>query len=91
MVSTYLAYLSRGEPIVVRGSLDPVRAPIYAADVVAALTKFPDFRRAYEEDGLTPAEFDTFPPTRRTLRQFIAACHDLDAQVRDIMLPNPDA
>ena len=51
---------------------------------------FPDFRRAYEEDGLAVHEFDSFPPTVRTLRQFIAACGDLDALVRDVMLPNPD-
>ena len=36
-------------------------------------------------------ECDAFAPTRRTLRQFITACHDLDAVVRDILLPNPDA
>jgi len=53
--------------------------------------KFADFRRAYEIDGLSVEEFDAFPPTRRTLRQFITACHDLDGVVRDIMLPNPDA
>jgi transaldolase len=53
--------------------------------------KFADFRRAYNENGLTLSEFDAFGPTRRTLRQFITACHDLDAVVRDIMLPNPDA
>jgi len=52
--------------------------------------KFADFRRANEEGGLMLDEFDAFPPTRRTLRQFIAACHDLDGVVRDIMLPNPD-
>ena len=52
--------------------------------------KFADFRRAYSETGLTVAEFDSFAPTRRTLRQFITACHDLDALVRDFMLPNPD-
>jgi transaldolase len=52
--------------------------------------KFPDFRRANEEDGLAIEEFDIFPPTRRTLRQFIAACHDLDGVVRDILIPNPD-
>ena len=39
---------------------------------------------------LSREEFDTFPPTRRTLRQFITACHDLDAQIRELMLPNPD-
>jgi transaldolase len=52
--------------------------------------KFSDFRRAYSEDGLSIDDFDSFPPTRRTLRQFIAACHDLEALVRDFMLPNPD-
>jgi transaldolase len=60
--------------------------------VVEELNKrFVDFRRAYEEDGLRIDEFDAFPSTRRTLRQFIAACHDLDGIVRDILIPNPDA
>jgi transaldolase len=54
------------------------------------LKRFVDFRRAYAEDGLTIDEFDSFGPTRRTLRQFIGACADLAALVRDIMLPNPD-
>jgi len=53
--------------------------------------KFADFQRAYSENGLSIPEFDNFGPTRRTLRQFITACHDLDAVIRDIMLPNPDA
>ncbi len=52
--------------------------------------KFADFRRAYDEGGLTVDEFDAFGPTRRTLRQFIAACGDLDALIRDFLLPNPD-
>ncbi len=52
--------------------------------------KFPDFGRAYNEDGLSVEEFDTFGPTRRTLRQFIEACHEMCAQVRELMLPNPD-
>jgi len=53
--------------------------------------KFVDFRKAFEIGALRVEEFDSFPPTRRTLRQFITACHDLDSVVRDIMLPNPDA
>jgi transaldolase len=57
---------------------------------LGALEKFADFRRAYTEGGLAVEEFDTFPPTRRTLRQFIAACHTLDGHVRELMLPNPD-
>jgi transaldolase len=61
------------------------------SQIVAGLTKyFADFRRAYTEDGLSIAEFDSFGPTRRTLRQFIAACSDLNAIVRDVLLPNPD-
>jgi transaldolase len=59
--------------------------------IVDELTrKFPDFRRAYTEGGIIVEEFNSFGPTRRTLRQFISACHDLDAVVRDFMIPNPD-
>ena len=54
------------------------------------LSHFPDFRRAYSEDGLALEEFDDFGPTRRTLRQFIEGCGDLAALVRDVTLPNPD-
>jgi transaldolase len=54
------------------------------------LSKFPDFQRAYSEDGMSLDEFDGYGPTRRTLRQFIGACGDLAALVRDVMIPNPD-
>jgi transaldolase len=49
-----------------------------------------EFRRAYDPDGLTVAEFDGFGATRRTLRQFLTAAADLDALVRDVLLPDPD-
>ncbi len=52
--------------------------------------KFRDFQRSYNENGISIEEFDSFGPTRRTLRQFIAACHDLDGLIRDFMVPNPD-
>lgn len=65
--------------------------PVSPEIVNELLLRFPDFERAYREDGLTQEQFDAFPPTRRTLRQFIAACHDLPAIIRDQMLPNPDA
>jgi transaldolase len=54
------------------------------------MTHFPDFRRAFSEDGLAVEDFDNYPPTLRTLRQFIAACGDLAGLVRDVMIPNPD-
>ena len=58
--------------------------------ILAELEKFPDYRRASTEKGLSPAEFDSFGATRRTLRQFLAASSDLSALIRDFMLPNPD-
>jgi transaldolase len=59
--------------------------------VLSELTKkFPDFVRASSEGGMAIEEFDTFGPTARTLRQFIEACHELEAQIREFMLPNPD-
>jgi transaldolase len=64
--------------------------PVEPAIVEELSKKFLDFRRASTEEGLAIDEFDNFPPTRRTLRQFITACHDLDGLVRDVMLPNPD-
>jgi transaldolase len=58
---------------------------------LAALEKhFPDFRRASEEGGLGVSEFDAFGPTRRTLRQFLAASTELAVMVRDLMIPSPD-
>jgi transaldolase len=65
---------------------DPVAPHI----VESLLSHFPDFRQAYAEDGLTPAEFDTFGPTVRTLRSFISSYHELLGFVLDQMLPDPD-
>jgi transaldolase len=74
--------------IAVRSRIDePVRVEI----VEELSRKFADFRRANTEGGLSIEEFDSFAPTRRTLRQFITACHDLDGVVRDILIPNPEA
>ena len=52
--------------------------------------RFGDFRRAYDEKGMTTDDFDTFGATRRTLRQFCKATDDLAGLVRDQMIPNPD-
>ncbi len=50
----------------------------------------PDFRRAYDENGMSVAEFDTFGATARTLRVFCEHYHELQGIVRDAMIPNPD-
>jgi transaldolase len=64
--------------------------PVDARTIEELRSKFPDFRRAYEPNGLSVQEFDAFAPTVRTLRQFIEACHELATRVRDVMLPHPD-
>jgi transaldolase len=52
--------------------------------------RIPDFRRAYDADGMSVQEFESYGATVRTLRAFIAAVHDLAGVMRDFMLPNPD-
>ena len=64
--------------------------PVDPAIVAELEARFPDFRRAYDPDGLAAADFDTFPPTVRTLRQFIGSYHDLLHAVTDAVLPSPD-
>ena len=67
-----------------------IATPVDPKIVTELLRKFPDFARAYEENGLSVEDFDTFGPTVRTLRQFLEACHQLSSLIRDFMLPNPD-
>ena len=68
-----------------------IQNPVDPAIVVELSDRIPDFRRAYEPDGLAVAEFDTYGATVRTLRGFIASYHELVRVIReDYMLPNPD-
>ncbi len=58
--------------------------------IIADLSRqLDDFRRAYEPDGMTIEEFDSYGATRATLRQFLDAVAKLDALVRDILIPLP--
>jgi transaldolase len=52
--------------------------------------RIPDFRRAYDADGMRVEEFDAYGATVRTLRTFIGSYHELVGLVRDFMLPNPE-
>lgn len=47
----------------------------------------PDYRAAFDADGIPPEGFIDFGATRNTLRGFLAACADLETWVRDIVLP----
>lgn len=51
----------------------------------------PDFRKAFDVDGMTIEEFDSYGATVRTLRGFVSSYHELIALIRDdFMLRNPD-
>lgn len=67
-----------------------IDTPVDPVIVDGLWSRFEDFRRAYDEAGLDSGGFDSYAPTRRTLRQFLAACADLNQVVRDVLLPNPD-
>ncbi len=64
--------------------------PVDDAIIGELLEAIPDFRRAYEPDGLAPEELEGYGAAVRTLRQFVTAYHDLQGRIRDIVLPDPD-
>ena len=59
----------------------PIEDRIHAEDdeaVIAELRdKIPDFRRAYDDDGLAPSEFGRYAPLLRFRNNFIAGCDDV--------------
>jgi len=65
---------------------DPVN-PDYVSELYDKLI---EFRKAYDEDGITLDEFDNYGASVRTLRGFCGSVHELAGMIRDIMLPNPD-
>lgn len=75
-----------GDIAVVPRMDDPVDVRI----IDTLMSKFSDFQRAYTENGLSHEEFETFGSSRRTLRQFISACTEMNGLIRDVILPNPD-
>jgi transaldolase len=65
--------------------------PVDPAIVDELYERIPDFRKAYDENGMSVKEFDTYGATVRTLRGFIASYHELIQVIREeFMLPNPD-
>jgi transaldolase len=48
------------------------------ADVIERLQEMPDFVRAYDPEGMTPAEFISFGLTQRTLSQFSESWKQLE-------------
>jgi transaldolase len=65
---------------------EPVGRPI----LDELIARSPAFVEAYEPDGLAPDELELYGASRRTMRQFLGAWADLQAVVRDAILPDPD-
>ena len=64
--------------------------PVDPGIVSELYRKLPDFRRAYDENGMNHREFDSYGATVRTLRSFISSYYELLSFVREFMLPDPD-
>jgi transaldolase len=67
-----------------------IDVPVDQALIDDLYERVPDFRRAYDPDGLTPVEFEGYGSSARTLRAFTQSYHDLQGAIRDLVLPNPD-
>ncbi len=60
--------------------------PVEPRIVQALHARFEDFRKAYDEGALAPAEFVHYGASVHTLNQFIGGYHDLLGVVRESML-----
>lgn len=56
-----------------------IDAPVVPDLIEELRDKLPDFNRAYEEDGMSPEEFDRFGSSAKTLNQFVRAFEDIMA------------
>ena len=63
--------------------------PVEPRIVETLYAQMPEFRKAYDVDGMTPADFAEFGATRKTLRQFLAADAELEQIVVDVLVPKP--
>ncbi|WP_127818129.1 transaldolase family protein [Microbacterium sp. CPCC 204701] len=65
---------------------DRIQVPV-APEILHELLSLSEFTRAYEPQGMSPEEFADFGASRNTLRQFLDADAQLDALVRDVLVP----
>jgi transaldolase len=70
--------------------IERIQEPVPPEIVDTLYERLPEFRKAYDVDGLTLPEFDAYGATVRTLRGFTASFYDLVAIIRNYMLPDPD-
>ena len=64
--------------------------PVPQTHIDELLARVPEFVKAFEPDGLSIPEFDTYGATMRTLRAFVASYWELVGTIDDLMIPDPD-
>lgn len=65
--------------------------PVPQVYVDELMERAPEFAKAYQPDGLSITEFDTYGATMRTLRAFVASYWELVGVIDGLMMPDPDA
>lgn len=74
----------------IKPDLESIYKPVEPRILDPLLEKFEEFRKAYNEKDLPILDFTNYGATVRTLRGFLQSVNDLEAFVRDNLLPNPD-
>ena len=74
----------------IKPDLESIYKPIEPRILEPLHEKFEEFRKAYNEKDLPISDFTNYGATVRTLRGFLQSVNDLEAFVRDNLLPNPD-
>lgn len=69
---------------------DRIDVPVDQKIIDELMSKYPDFVKGYESDGLKIEEFDSYRAVVRTLRSFISSYESTLGVIREFMLPNPD-
>ena len=62
---------------------DRMSDPVDPEIIEELYNRVPDFRMAFDEDGMSVEQFDTYGATVRTLRGFIASYHGLTRIIRE--------
>ncbi len=69
---------------------DRMDIPVDEKIIDDLMTKYPEFVKGYEPDGLAIDEFDSYGAVARTLRSFISGYEGTLGIIREFMLPDPD-
>ncbi|MBN2860191.1 MAG: transaldolase family protein [Sphaerochaetaceae bacterium] len=69
---------------------DRICDPVDPKIISELMSKYPEFVKGYEPDGLKIEEFDSYGAVVRTLRSFISGYESTLGVIREFMLPDPD-